>query len=181
MTALVPDATLEGVRVVVLGYDADAREHALALRRAGNHVVICLERDTAALSRAIADGFVVDCDAVATAEVVVVRASEDSTLWRTCEEQIAGGALVVFASARALQQGRCARGGMDVVLVTGVDGSGCGIAVHRDVSRRALVRAIAYARAAYTADVPIRSTSVFDETDVPDEVVPMRSRRSGAW
>jgi ketol-acid reductoisomerase len=162
--------TTEGVRIVVLGYDADARDHALALRRAGNDVVIC---DTT--SRARADGFVVDCAAVARAEVVVVRAPEDSLLWRQCEERIAGGALVVFACARALHTGRCARGGMDVVLVTGVEPIvGCRIAVHRDVSRRALVRAIAYARAAYGADVPVRSTSIADEAEL--EHAPLRER-----
>jgi len=175
MTALVPEALLgtlilEGARVVVLGYDAEARDHALALHRAGNRVVISVLRDTPAWSRAAADGFTVEapCTAVANAEVVVVRAAEDTTLWRQCEERIAAGALVVFACARALHTGRCARSGMDVVLVTGVDDArvGCRIAVHRDVSRRALVRAIAYARAAYASDVPMRSTNVADEAEL---------------
>lgn len=175
MTALNPDAllgtlTLEGARVVVLGYDADAREHAIALRRAGNHVVISVQRDTPAWSHAAGDGFAVGepAMAVAGADVVVVRAHEDSVLWRQCEERIAGGALVVFACARALHTGRCARGGMDVVLITGVDDAvvGCRIAVHRDVSRRALVRGVAYARAAYAADVPMRATSVAVEAEL---------------
>ena len=89
------------------------------------------------------------CGAISTADVVVVRAHEDTPLWRQCEERIAGGALVVFASARALHSGRCARSGMDVVLVTNIDEPrvGCRLAVHRDVSRRALLRAVAYARA----------------------------------
>jgi ketol-acid reductoisomerase len=158
-------ATLEGVRIAVLGYDADAREHALALRRAGNRVVICAA--VPAASRAVADGFVVDCAAATGAEIIVVREPEDSPLWRQCEERIGGGALVVFACARALHTGRCARGGMDVVLVTGVDDPrvGCRIAVHRDVSRTALVRAIAYAHTAY-GDVPVRSTSIAAEAEL---------------
>lgn len=183
MTALDPDALLgtlilEGARVVVLGYDAEARDHALALRRAGNHVVICVKRDTPAWPHAAADGFAVDqpCTAIATADVVVVRAPEDTALWRQCEQRIAAGALVVFACARALHTGRWARSGMDVVLVTSLDDAriGCRIAVHRDVSRRALLRAIAYARAAYTADVPMRSTYVGDEAEL--ELASVRER-----
>ena len=174
MTALDPAAllgtlVLEGARIVVLGYDADARDHALALRRAGNHVVISVPRDTPAWTAAAHDGFEVGspCTVIATADVVVVRAAEDTVLWRQCEERIAAGALVVFACARALHSGRCARSGMDVVLVTNVDDTrvGCRIAVHRDVSRRALLRAVAYARAAY-GDAPMRSTSVADEAEL---------------
>jgi ketol-acid reductoisomerase len=184
MTALDPDAllgtlVLEGARIAVLGYDPDARDHAIALRRAGNHVVISVQRDTVAWSRALADGFAVDepSAAVATAEIVVVRAAEDSVSWRQCEERIAGGALVVFACARALHTGRCARGGMDVVLVTGVEDPrvGCRLAVHRDVSRRALLRAVAYARAAYASDVPMRSTSICAEAELEHASVRDRS------
>jgi ketol-acid reductoisomerase len=172
MTALDPDCslTLEGARVAVLGFDAEAREHALALRRAGNHVVIGLLPDTPAWWRATGDGFEVaqPGTAVAGAGVVVVRAHEDTAVWRQAEERISGGALVVFACARALHTGRCARSGMDVVVVTNVEDAlvGCRIAVHRDVSRKALVRAIAYARAAYAADVPMRSTFVADEAEL---------------
>lgn len=172
MTALDPDCslTLEGTRVTVLGYDADAREHAFALRRASNHVVIGVLPDTPAWWRAAGDGFEVaqPGTAVAGACVVVVRAHEDTTVWRQAEEKIPGGALVVFACARALHTGRCARSGMDVVLITNVEDAlvGCRIAVHRDVSRKALTRAIAYARAAYAADVPMRSTYVADEAEL---------------
>ncbi len=172
MKALDPDCslTLEGATVAVLGYDAEAREHAFALRRAGNHVRIGVLGDTPAWWRATGDGFEVaqPGTAVAAAEIVVVRAHEDTTVWRQAEERIAGGALVVFACARALHTGRCARSGMDVVLITNVEDAlvGCRIAVHRDVSRKALMRAIAYARAAYAADVPMRSTYVADEAEL---------------
>ncbi len=184
MTALDPDALLgtlilEGARIAVLGYDAEARDHALALRRAGNHVVVSVLRETPAWSRATGDGFDVEppCTAIPTADVVVVRAPEDTALWRQCEERIAGGALVVFACARALHTGRCARSGMDVVLVTSIDDArvGCRIAVHRDVSQRALARAVAYARAAYAADVPMRSTYVADEAELEHASVRDRS------
>lgn len=183
MTALDPDALLgtfilEGARVVVLGYVPEARDHALALRRAGNSVVVIALRDTPAWIKARGDGFEVDHTgaAISTADVVVVRAHEDTPLWRQCEERIAGGALVVFASARALHTGRCARSGMDVVLVTNIDEPrvGCRLAVHRDVSRRALLRAVAYARAAYGADAPMRSTNVSDESEL--ELAGVRER-----
>lgn len=181
MTALDPDCslTLEGARVAVLGYDTEAREHALALRRAGNHVVICVVPETPAAVRAAGDGFEVDASgaAVANAAVVVVRAHEDTAVWRQSEGRIAAGALVVFACARALHTGRCARSGMDVVLVTNIEDVrvGCRIAVHRDVSRKALVRAMAYARAAYGADQPMRSTSVSDEAKLEHASVRERS------
>lgn len=174
MTALDPAAllgtlTLERARIVVLGYDVDARNHALALRHAGNHVVIAAVRDSAAWTRATEDSFMVGevATMVPSADVVVVREHEDNALWRSCENWIAGGALVVFASARALHSGRCARSGMDVVLVTGVEDAviGCRLGVHRDVSRRALTRAVAYARAVYSADVILRATYICDEAD----------------
>jgi ketol-acid reductoisomerase len=171
MTALDPAGSpvLQGARIVVLGYDTEARNHALALRRAGNHVMIGLLGDSEAWARASADGFQVAQGetVVEGADVVVVREHEETPLWRSCEGWIAGGALVVFASARALHTGRCARSGMDVVLVTSIEDAviGCRIGVHRDVSRRALVRAVAYARAAYSADAVLRSTYICDEAD----------------
>ena len=181
MNALDPESslTLEGARVAVLGYDTEAREHAIALRRAGNHVVIGLMPDTPAWWRASTDGFAVELPgpAVATADVVVVRAHEANAVWRQAQERIVAGALVVFACARALHTGRCARSGMDVVLVTNVEDArvGCRIAIHRDVSRKALVRAIAYARAAYGADLPMRSTFVSDEAKLEHTSVRERS------
>lgn len=174
MTAIDPASllgtlTLERARIVVLGYDDEARDHALALQRAGNHVVIAALPDSPAWTRASLDGFMVGeaGTVIPTAEIVVVREAEDTALWRSCEGWIAGGALVVFASARALHCGRCARSGMDVVLVTNIEDAliGCRIGVHRDVSRRALVRAVAYARAAYSTDVMMRATYICDEAD----------------
>lgn len=171
MTAIDPAGTLvlQGARIVVLGYDADARNHALALRRAGNHVVVGLLSNSTAWTRASEDGFQVAQGetVVEGADVVVVREHEDSALWRSCEGWIAGGALVVFGSAHALHSGRCARSGMDVVLISRVEDAliGCRIGVHRDVSRQAFMRAVAYARAAYSGDVVLRSTYICDEAD----------------
>jgi ketol-acid reductoisomerase len=174
MTALDPDAigslTLEGLRVAVLSYDSDARAHAIALRQSGNHVVIGVFPKTPAWWQASGDGFEVEhpAAAVATAEVVVVRSHEETAMWRQGAEHIAPGTLVVFACARALHFGRCASSGMDVVLVTDVEDPriGCRIAVHRDVTRRALARAVAYARAVHGPAVPLRTTFVSDEVEL---------------
>lgn len=169
-----PDAsqgaiTLEGARVAVLGYDADAREHALALRNTFNTVTIGVFPDTAAWRHARAEGFVVDRPAAAVthAEVVVVRGHDDS-LWRSVEPRVAAGALVVFGSARALQAGACARSGMDVVLVTDIYDAFVRIAVHRDATLRALVRAAAYARAAFEGNVLMRASSIAAEAELEE-------------
>lgn len=174
MKSLGPDPlqgsfTLQGAKVAVLGYDADAREHALALRRAGNRVMVGCQPDTTCWARAVADGFTVDLAAmvVASAEAVVVL-MRDHAPWRQVEPHVAPGALVVFGCARALEAGACTRGGLDVVLVTSVDDehTGCRVAVHRDVTGRALLRAVAYARAAFDGGVPLRVTSVAAEADL---------------
>lgn len=168
--ALQGTLTLEGAQVAVLGYDADAREHALALRRAGNTVTLGLTPDTDAWQQARGDGFAVDQPGavVANAEVVVVRARDDQALWRQGARCVAPGTLVVFACARALQHGACASSGMDVALVTTADDDrvGCRIAVHRDVTRGALLRAVAYARAAFPPGTLLRGTSVALEAEL---------------
>ena len=168
-TALLGTLMLERARIVMLGYDEEARAHALALRAAGNHVVIAAKPDSSAWTHASDDGFMVGevSTVVPSAEVVVVREHADTQQWRSCENWIAGGALVVFASAQALHSGRCARSGMDVVLVTSIEDEvvGCRLGVHRDVSRRALARAIAYARAVYSADAVLRSTYIDEEAE----------------
>lgn len=162
--------TLKDTRIAILGYDDEAREHALALSRAGNTVTIGLRPDTTCWARACADGFAVRSPAsvVANAEVIVVLMAEHEQTWRQSEPYVAAGTLVVFGSARALQSGACACSGVDVVLVTtiGNEHAGCRVAVHRDVTAKALVRAVAYARAAFHADVELRATSVHLEADI---------------
>jgi ketol-acid reductoisomerase len=175
MKSLDPDPlqgafTLKGARLAILGYDADARDHALTLRRAENHVVIGVAPDTTCWARACADGFAVATPsaAVASAEIVVVLVRDHEAIWRMSEPHLAPGTLVVFRSARALESGACTRGGFDVVLATTVDDAhtGCRIAVHRDATGRALLRAVAYARASCGKDVALRATSVAAEADL---------------
>ena len=175
MMSLRPDPlqgtfTLRDAKVAILGYDDDAREHALALQRAGNTVAIGVRPDTTCWARAATDGFAVGRpeNVVSKAEVIVVLMHEYEQMWRQCEHYVAAGTLVVFGSARALQSGACACSGVDVVLVTtiGNEHAGCRGSVHRDVTGRALVRAVAYARAAFNPDVELRATSVHLEADI---------------
>lgn len=162
--------TMKGANVVVLGYDDDARDHAHALRAAGNDVTIGVRPDTTCWARAAVDGFAVGraSEIVATAEVVVVLVREPEKTWMRVEPLIAAGALVVFGSARLLDAGIVSRGGFDVVLVTTVDDAhtGCRVAVQRDATGRALLRGVAYARGACGKDVALRVTSVAAEADL---------------
>ncbi|HEY5920292.1 MAG TPA: hypothetical protein VIV11_01420 [Kofleriaceae bacterium] len=162
--------TLRGTKVVVLGYDDDAREHALALRRANNSVLIGVRPDTTCWMRACADGFAADRPSaiVGDAEVVVMLVREPQVTWRVVEPLLAPGALVVFGCARTLEAMTFTRGGFDSVLVTTVDNAhtGCRVAAHRDATGKALLRAVAYARAACGSDVALRVTSIEAEADL---------------
>lgn len=175
MKSLQPDPlqgsfTLRGAKVVVLGYDDDAREHALALRRANNSVLIGVRPDTTCWMRACADGFAADRPSaiVGSAEVVVMLVREPMLTWQKVEPLLAPGALVVFGNARVLEAMTYSRGGFDSVLVTTVDDAhtGCRLAVHRDATGKALLRAVGYARAACGSDVALRATSVEAEADL---------------
>ncbi len=175
MKVLKPDPlatsfTLRGQKIVVLGYDHDAREHALALRRANNSVVVGVRPDTTCWMKACADGFAADHPRalVGQAEIVVMLVRDYERTWRVVEPLLAPGALVVFGGARTLESLTFNVGGFDSVLVTTVDDAhtGCRVAVHRDATGRALLRAVAYARAACGPDVAIRATSLAAEADL---------------
>ncbi len=186
MKSLDPDPlqgsfTQRGAKVVVLGYDDDAREHALALRRANNSVLIGVRPDTTCWMRATADGFAADRPRaiVGSAEVVVMLVREPLATWEVVEPLLAPGALVVFGNARTLDAMPFQRGGFDTVLVTTVDDShtGCRVAVHRDATGKALWRGVGYARAACGPDVALRVTSVAAEVDLELASI---SERAGA-
>jgi ketol-acid reductoisomerase len=175
MKSLKPDPlegsfTMRGAKVVVLGYDDDAREHAHALRRANNSVLVGVRPDTTCWMRACTDGFTAGRPStiVGDAEVVVMLVREPEASWRVVEPLLAPGALVVWGCARTLEAMPLSRGGFDSVLVTTVDDAhtGCRVAVHRDATGRALVRAFAYARAACGPDVALRATTVEAEVDL---------------
>jgi len=90
----------------------------------------------------------------------------DHDHWRLAEHQVVPGTLVVFRSANALVDGIVSRGGYDVVLVTAPDDTGCRVAVHRDVTGRALMRAVSHARAQYGERIALRTTTVEAEADL---------------
>jgi len=162
--------TMRGAKVVVLGYDDDAREHALALRRANNSVLIGVRPDTTCWMRACGDGFAADRPSaiVGEAEFVVMLVREPAVTWRVVEPLVAPGALVIWGCARTLEAMTFSRGGFDSVLVTTVDDAhtGCRVAVHRDATGRALLRAVSYARAACGPDVALRTSSLAAEVDL---------------
>lgn len=157
-------------RIAVLGYDADARDFALALARAGNHVTIGLEQPGTRGLQALRDGFVVaqPGTAVDRADVVVVAVRDHAAIWRACRAHVAAGALIVAGSAFAIESRAFDEVAADVVLVAAFhDGrrARCRIATHRDVTGRALLRAIGYAQAAFGRGVGIDATSVAGEID----------------
>jgi ketol-acid reductoisomerase len=156
--------------VAVLGYDADARDWALALARAGNRIVVGLEHAGSCRASAEEDGFAVraPAEAVDGASAVVVVVREPEPVWRASQSQIEPGALVVVACAYAIDTGAFDDASADVVLVTGFRDrrdAQCRIAVHRDVSGRALLRAIGYAQAVFGSAMPIEATTVASEID----------------
>lgn len=138
--------SLTGARVALLGDGADAHAHAHALRAAGNEVAV----GVAAL-----DG----------ADVVVCARDEHHPSLHAFA--LARGTLVVFGSGLVLEACAGELQGLDIVLVTRVHGSGgaaCRVAVHRDATGRALVRAIAYARAVF-GQVSVELSTVATEID----------------
>jgi ketol-acid reductoisomerase len=147
-------SSLKGVRIVVIGYDADACDHAHALRAAGHLVTIAMRTDGAA-------------QVVREAQIVVVLDGDPRQTWRRVEPDVAAGALVVFDSARVLDAGIVTRRGFDVVLVKTPDAgdSACRAATEQDATGRALVRAISYARAVCGNEIAVRLTTVFGEAE----------------
>jgi ketol-acid reductoisomerase len=166
-------AMLAGARVAVIGYGPEAREQALHLRVAGNHVTVSLRPGGMSWLRATKDGFspAPTAAAVRDAEVVVVQVPEEdqpSVYWHAVAPNLEPGALVVFGRGQALHLGVLdAPGKVDVVLVTAngtLGRTGCRVAVHRDATGKALERAIAYARAAFgEAATTLGTTTVAEE------------------
>jgi len=159
------DQQLRGERVTVLGYDEMARDHALALHRAGTKVAIGLPPQAASWARACADGFlpVATTSAVEDATIVVCVHDEDPAFLR--ELGLAPGTLVVLGHGLAIETSSIELRGFDVAVVTRMHRGGeCRVAVHRDVTGRALVRAMAFARAAF-GQVSVEISTVGTEVD----------------
>jgi ketol-acid reductoisomerase len=177
---------LTSARVAVLGYDPAAREHALGLRRAGNHVAIGLRLGGMSWVRARRDEFEANAASVTVvgADVVVVLVPDDeqaSVYWHAIEPELTSGTLLVFAHGLALATQAFEPRGNDVVLVTGELGGPrprCRVAVHHDATGRALERAVAYARAAFGVNAIVGTTTVSAEVDA--ELAALSERAGGS-
>jgi ketol-acid reductoisomerase len=174
---------LTGARIAVLGYGPSATEHALGLRDAGNDVSVGMRSGGMSWVRARKDGFPARpaCAVVEGASVVVVLVPDDeqaSVYWHVIEPNADAGVLLVFGRALALGTRAFEPRGQDVVFVAAQERA-CRVAVHVDVTGRALERAIAYSRAALVGNVTITTTTVATEVDA--ELAALESRAgSGA-
>jgi ketol-acid reductoisomerase len=160
-----------------MGYGAEARERALALREAGWEVRVAVRPGGMSWIRAVSDGLrpVAAREAVPEADIVAVYLpeAEQPSAWAfNIAPYVARHALVVFEKGSALYSGTVDPGPeLDVVLVTtregtGVPGNraehGCRIAVHRDATGHALERATWFARVA-VGSAKIGTTTVYAE------------------
>jgi ketol-acid reductoisomerase len=173
---------LTGARTAVLGYGPSAAHHALGLRDAGNQVAVGMRAGGRSWARALRDGFMpaAACQVIAGASVVAVLVPDEEqpqVYWHAIEPGVEPGALLVFGRALALGTRAFEPRGVDVVLVAAYE-LGCRVAVHSDATGRALERAIAYARAAFGADVAIATTTTAAEIDA--ELAELESRAGGA-
>ena len=173
---------MTGARIAVLGYGPSAMQHALGLRDAGNLVSIGMRPGGRSWARALRDGFTPGPtrSVIAGAGVVAVMVPDDEqaqVYWHAIEPTVDPGALLVFGRALALATRVFEPRGVDVVLAAADDRS-CRVAVHTDATGRALERAIAYARAAFGADVAIATTTTAAEIDA--ELAELESRAGGA-
>jgi len=144
------------IRVAMMGYGAEAREHALRLRASGWHVSVVVRPGGMSWIRAMADGFrpALAREALANADVVAVELpeAEQPAVWAyTIAPLLAPGALIVFSHGAALYSGALEPDPrFDVVLVaTGDRADACRVAVHQDATGRALERAAGFARAVF--------------------------------
>jgi ketol-acid reductoisomerase len=170
---------MTGKRVAVLGYGDQARQHAIALRAAGNTVTVVVRPGGMSWTRAIADGFRprTVAEAVRDADVVamLVPDVEQAALYSVyVAPSLEPGALVVFARGGPVAAGAIEPApGIDVVLVKSRGGE-CLVAVHQDGTGEACTRAAAYARSALGHAARAVATTTFEREmaiDLQEEAV----------
>jgi ketol-acid reductoisomerase len=156
-------ATLNGLRVAVIGYGSQGRAHALNLRDSGVDVVVGLRPDGPSAKRARADGLTVTTPAEAARQAQVVAMltpdmSQPAIYREAVEPNLGQGACLLFAHGFNVHYEQIApRADLDVVLVAPKgpgalvrreyeQGKGvpCLIAVQADRSGRARELAQAY-------------------------------------
>jgi len=173
---------LSGARIAVLGYGPNATRHALGLRDAGNDVSVGMRSGGMSWVRARKDGFPARaaCSVVEGTSVVLVLVPDDeqaSVYWHAIEPNVEPGALLVFGRALALETKAFEPNGVDVVFVAAHEQT-CRVAVHADVTGRALERAISYVRAAFGTNVTISTTTIAAEVDA--ELAALETRAGSA-
>lgn len=164
-----PSFRLVGARIAVLGYGPAAAAHAAGLRDAGNTVSIGVRLGGMSWVRARRDGFIAGaaCDVVDDARVIVMLVPDDeqaSVYWHAVEPSVTADALLVCGRALALAARAFDPRTADVVFVA-TEADTARVAVYHDATGRALERAIAYARAAFGADVHVTTTTIAAEAD----------------
>lgn len=161
----VPDAPLTAMRVAMIGYGSQGRAHALNLRDSGFDVVVGVREGSQSISRAQAEGMEVSsiADACASSGLVALMIPDQhqAEAYRTSiEPNLSPGTGLLFAHGFNILYGQIEPpSDSDVILVgpkapgpvvrtTYEAGGGVPalIAVHKDVSGRALNNALAYAK-----------------------------------
>lgn len=161
--------SITGVRIAVIGYGPDAAQQARGLREAGNDVSVGTRQAGLSWARARRDGYPTGpaCSVVERAGVVVLLVPDDEqapVYWDALERNHEPHALLVVGRALALGTRVFEPRELDVVFVA-ARARTCRVAVHRDVTGRALERAISYARAAFGPDITIGTTTITAEVD----------------
>ncbi len=156
-----------GERIVVFGYGAQGRAHALNLRDSGMNVVLCLRESSKRMKDAMESGIPIYTNPVEAAKIASVAAimlpdGEQPRFYKDClEENLPDGAALIFAHGYAIYYKQITpRPDLDVLLVAPLaqgdtvrssfengGGSPCIIATAQNASGKATARGHEYAKA----------------------------------
>ena len=176
--------SLEGKRLVVLGYGSQGRAHSLNLRDSGFDVTVGLRKDSNSWEAAVADGLNVsslhegcsDADLVA---MLVPDQHQASVYREAVEPNLAPGTALLFAHGFNVHFGQIrAPEENDVIMVapkapgplvrrTYEQGSGTPalVAVHQDATGQGQARTLAYAKGIGCTRAGVIETTFAEETE----------------
>jgi ketol-acid reductoisomerase len=176
--------SLEGKRVVVLGYGSQGRAHSLHLRDSGLDVTVGLRKDSKSWDAAVEDGLNVASlhEACSDAHVVAMLVPDQhqaSVYQDVVEPNLPPGSALLFAHGFNVHFGQIrAPEENDVIMVapkapgplvrrTYDQGSGTPalVAVHQDATGEARDRALAYAKAIGCTRAGVIETTFAEETE----------------